>query len=327
MNKILGLMLSFILSGPAFAQKICVFDPLGSAGEIFFIMKDYSLFAKNMKINIELVPYKAEEKAIHAFKQQSCEALMITDISARQFNSFSGSMNAIGAINNHQIAKAALNLMDHPKLAPELRQAGIEVAGFLPIGIVRLIANDRNINHLQDVQGKSFAVMSGDVAQYEMVKKIGGNPVAANIDDFPRLLAQSKVSIIGLPALAIEPFEILKIVGSQGGITDYPTTFVSMNLLVKQNEFPDDFGIESRGWFKSQYDLMFKKIELAERKIKPENWIRIEPRDAEGYDRIVREMRIRLTKDGVYHKKTLALLKKLRCQQDNSQFECGKSDE
>lgn len=321
------LILSVMLSNHVFAQKICVFDPLGSAGELFFIMKDYSIFAKSMNINIELIPYKEEERAVDAFKKQICEALMITDISARQFNSFSGSMNAIGAIKNHQVAKAVLNLMDHPKLASDLQQSGIEVAGFLPIGIVRLITNNRNINHLKDVHGENFAVISGDIAQYQMVKRIGGNPVSAHINEFPRLLEQSKVSIVGLPALALEPFEILRIIGKKGGITDYPATFVSMNLLIKQDRFPDGFGLKSRSWFKNQYDLMFKKIELAESKINPEYWIKIEHREAEGYDRIVREMRLRLIKEGVYHKKMLALLKKLRCQQDHTQFECGKLDE
>lgn len=309
------------------AQRICVFDPLGSAGEIFFTMKDFGLFAKRMKVDIALTPYQEEEKAIQAFKRQDCDGVLITDVSARPFNHFAGSMNAIGAITNHHVAKAALNLMDHPKLAGDLQQSNIEVAGFLPIGIVRLIAADKNINQLQDVQGQKVAVMSGDSAQYQMVKKIGGQPVVAHIEQFAQLFATSQVSIIGLPALALEPFEVFKMIGSKGGITNYPATFVSMNLLIKQDRFPNSFGMNSRSWFKSQYDRMFKTIELAEKKIKPEYWININPREAEGYDRIVREMRIRLMRDDVYNKKMLVLLKKIRCQQNNQLFECTLHDE
>lgn len=319
---------SLLWMSPAWSQSICVFDPMGASGDIYALMKDFSIFSRSMDTPVEFIPFKQEDKAIQAFAAQQCDGVVITDVSARQFNSFAGSMNAIGAITNNHMARAVLNLMDHPKLIADLKGQDYEVAGFLPIGIVRLVTRDRKIDDMHNIRGRPFAVMSGDLAQFNMVKKIGGTPISASVDDFVHLLITGKVDIIGLPALVLEPLEILKFIEyHQGGIANYATTFLSMNFVIRHQKFRQNFGVESRVWFKKQYDPMFKKIEMAERKIKPEHWIHIAGREAEGYDRIVREMRVRMMNEGIYNKKTLALLKKIRCQQDAIRQECALKDE
>jgi hypothetical protein len=49
--------------------------------------------------------------------------------------------------------------------------------------------------------------------------------------------------------------------------------------------------------------------------------------DKIGYVKLMRESRIDLTKEGIYNKKMMSLLKKVRCQQDSSSFECALNDE
>jgi hypothetical protein len=318
---------SMIWISPVWSQTLCVFDPMGTSGELYTLMKDFALFAKSQQANVDLLPFKKEEDAITAFKNMECMGAIMTDVSARQFNSFTGSLNALGAIPNNQVARAALNLLDHPKLAANLMDQTYEIAGVIPVGLVRMIVKDRSIDDLHDAKGRTFAVMNSDLAQMDVVRKIGGKPVSASVDDFISLLSSSKVDVIGLPALVFEPLGVYKAIGSKGGIVNYPVTFLSMNLVIRHEDFNQKFGISSRTWFKMQSEKMFKKIELAEKNVPESVWIPIKERNAEGYDRIIRELRARMIKEGIYNKKALMLLKKIRCQQDPMRFECALTDE
>ena len=49
--------------------------------------------------------------------------------------------------------------------------------------------------------------------------------------------------------------------------------------------------------------------------------------DKPGYIKLMRESRISLAADGIYDKKMLGLLKKVRCKHDAASFECALKDE
>jgi hypothetical protein len=53
----------------------------------------------------------------------------------------------------------------------------------------------------------------------------------------------------------------------------------------------------------------------------------IPPNDQVGYIKLMREARIELTKSGFYNTKMMSLLKRVRCQQNPSSFECALKDE
>lgn len=50
------------------AQTLCVFDPLGSQGDNFSLMKDYAVAAKQWGADITLKPYPDEKLATNDFK-------------------------------------------------------------------------------------------------------------------------------------------------------------------------------------------------------------------------------------------------------------------
>ena len=309
------------------AQTICVFDPMGAAGEGYAIMRDYAVMARGAGVELKLIPYNDEPDALRDFKAGKCTGVTLTDFTARQFNSYAGSLNAIGGIINNAMAKTVINLMGNSKLDEEMVSGKYEVGGIFPIGPAYIIVNNREINSLAKAQGIRFGVVESDKAQYEMVKKVGATPVPVTIGNMGTKFNSKQVDAMGAPALAVSAFELYKGMGDKGALFRFPVTFVSMDLIIKHDAFPDGFGAKSRRWFASQTNRIMDTVARIEKSVPEKYWSELSSNDKVGYIRIMREMRIKLINEGVYNKKMTTLLKKVRCQQDPSNFECALTDE
>lgn len=150
------------------SQTICVFDPLGASGEIYAVMRDYALASKRWGANISLKSYTDERVASEDFKAGQCDGVYVTGIRGRQFNSFTGSIDALGAVPSNAIARNVLQLMARPQLAADMVQGQYEVAGVLSVGSAYLFMRDASINTMAKMAGKKIAVLSHDQAQLKM---------------------------------------------------------------------------------------------------------------------------------------------------------------
>lgn len=124
----------------------------------------------------------------------------------RQFNSFVGSIDAIGAVPSNVAARAVMQLVSKPQLATDMVQNGYEVAGVTPMGSAYLFVNDRSINTLAKAAAK-IAVLDYDKAQARMVQRVGAQPVSADITTFGGMFNNGQVDIVGAPAIAFKPLE------------------------------------------------------------------------------------------------------------------------
>ena len=64
-----------------------------------------------------------------------------------------------------------------------------------------------------------------------------------------------------------------------------------------------------------------------EKDIPAKYWMDIREADKPGYIKIMREARIQMTKEGFYDPAMMKILKKIRCNQNPSSFECALNDE
>ncbi|SDC77371.1 hypothetical protein SAMN05421749_1149 [Acinetobacter marinus] len=71
----------------------CVFDLVGTQGDVYALMKDYQLASKQWGANIELKAYTDERVLTEDFKAGKCDGASITGMRGRQFNSFTGSID------------------------------------------------------------------------------------------------------------------------------------------------------------------------------------------------------------------------------------------
>lgn len=309
------------------AQTVCVFDVLGAQGDTFATMKDYVVAARQWGANITLKPYTDERIAAEDFKAGQCDGVFLTGMRLRQFNSFVGSIDSIGGLTSYSALKVAISLMANPKLAPDMLSNGFEVAGVTPLGAAFIVVRDRNINTLAKAAGKRFGVLDYDKAQAIMVEKVGAQPVSVDLMTVGAKFNNGEVDIIGMPAIGFKPFELYKGIGTQGAIIRFPVVEVTGSIVIRPNKFPEDYGQKSRTWVSAQLGREIEAINKVERSIDARYWLDIPLTDKVGYIRIMREARIALTKQGIYNKKMMSILKKVRCQQDSQSFECSLTDE
>ena len=309
------------------AQVVCVFDLLGTSGDVYTMMKDYALAANGWGAKVTLKPYTDERVASEDFKAGQCDAVALTGMRGRQFNSFVGSIDAIGAVPSNAAARAVMQLVSKPQLATDMVQNGYEVAGVTPMGSAYLFVNDRSINTLAKAAGKKIAVLDYDKAQARMVQRVGAQPVSADITTFGGMFNNGQVDIVGAPAIAFKPLELHKGLGSKGAIAKFPILQVTGNIIIRQNKFPAGFGQKSREWVATQLPRALAMVEKTEKDIPAKYWMEIPANDQVGYIKLMREARIELTKEGFYNTKMMSLLKRVRCQQNPSSFECALKDE
>lgn len=308
-------------------QKVCVFDLLGTQGDSYAMMKDYALQAAKWGADIELKAYTDERIASEDFKAGQCDGVSLTGLRGRQFNQFTGSIDSIGAVPSYAVMKDVLTLLSSPKIAGSMVNGPYEVVGMVPLGAGYLLVNDRAINNLSKVSGKKIAVLDYDKSQAKMVQKIGAQPVASDVTNFAGKFNNGQVDIVAAPAIAFKPLELYKGLGTKGAIVRFPIVQLTGNIIIHLSKFPAGFGQKSREYVVSQLDRAFSIIKKTETDIPAKYWMDIADADKPGYVKLMRESRISLTQDGIYDKKMMSLLKKVRCKNDPSSFECALNDE
>ena len=325
-----GLFFSFSSVAQA-KQNICVFDLLGKAGESYKLIEEWSLASKQWGGEVNLISYQDEAKVEQDFKSGQCDAFYMTSMRARAYNKFAGSIDAIGGIPSNDIAQKAISYVldkrNEKRLINTMGKETFEVVGIGQIGSAYIFVRDRSINSLARAEGKKFAVLHYDYAQKIMVTRVGAVPVMSEISNFIKKFNQAEVEIVAAPAYAFKPLEIYKGLGTQGAMINFPVVNVTADLIIRKNKFPEGFGMQSRSWFVKQLPKSFAMVKRMEAEIPAKYRMNLSKEDHVKYQKILREGRIDLTKQGIYEPAMMTVLKKARCTVERTNFECSLSGE
>lgn len=325
-----GLFFSFSNVAQA-KQNICVFDLLGKAGESYKLIEEWSLASKQWGGEVNLISYQDEAKVEQDFKSGQCDAFYMTSMRARAYNKFAGSIDAIGGIPSNDIAQKAISYVldkrNEKRLINTMGKETFEVVGIGQIGSAYIFVRDRSINSLARAEGKKFAVLHYDYAQKIMVTRVGAVPVMSEISNFIKKFNQAEVEIVAAPAYAFKPLEIYKGLGTQGAMINFPVVNVTADLIIRKNKFPEGFGMQSRSWFVKQLPKSFAMVKRMEAEIPAKYRMNLSKEDQVKYQKILREGRIDLTKQGIYEPAMMTVLKKARCTVERTNFECSLSGE
>lgn len=308
-------------------QTFCVFDLVGTSGDAYALMKDYALAARQWGGDIDLKAYTDERVLAEDFKAGRCDGASLTGMRGRQFNHFTGSIDAIGGLPNLKLAVRFMQTLANPHFAQYMKNGNYEIVGVVPIGDAYLMVNDRSINTVAKAAGKRVAVLDYDIAQKKMVQQAGAQAVSSDVTNFASKFNNGQVDIIGAPAAAFRPLELYKGLGSKGAIVNYPILQVSANLIIRADRFPEGFGQKSRNYIREQLPRALGILNKMKSDIPAKYWMEVPEGDKLGYQKMMREARINLTRDGTYDKRMMTLLWKARCSEDRSNFECALKDE
>jgi len=319
-------LLAVINSVQAAAKKMCVFDILGANGSVFSQMKDYKTAALGWGVELELKPYTSERVAAEDFKSGVCDAVIFTGIRSRQFNSFTGSLDAIGAMPSYPHLKSVITTMSSKKAAKLMFVDPYEVAGIFPAGAAYMFVNDRQIDTVGELAGKRIAILDSDPAQVEMVSFVGASPVSTSIANMFSKFNNGSVDVTYGPAIVYEAMELYKGLEPNGGVIDFSLVQLTMQILIRQAEFPPGYGQKSREYSLNQFDAGVALAKRYESKIPKKLWVLIPEQDKTEYLEVFRQSRLRLREKGIYNAKALKLMRMVRCKKDPQQAECTALD-
>ena len=319
-----ALALTFSPAQAAEKRTMCVFDIIGANGDIYNIMKDYKTAALGWGVDLELKPYTDEKIASEDLKAGQCDAAVLTGIRGRQFNNYTGSLDSIGAIPSYDAMRTVITVLasGNPSINEKLVSGPYEVGGVAPMGAAYLFVKDRTIDTVGELSGKSIAVLEYDSAQASMASRVGMSPVMSDITNFSGRFNNGSVDICFAPIAAYSALELYKGMQPDGGMIDYVLGQLTAQVILKKDKFPDGYADKSRKYMLGQFDRAMTVIENANNEVDKKWWIRIPEADKLRYDQMMREARIALTKDGVYSKDMMSLLRKVRCKEEPSRAEC-----
>jgi hypothetical protein len=321
----LALLGTAFAASSAMASSVCVFDLMGAQGDASNFVKDLKVASAKWGTTLELKTYTDEHVASEDFKAGQCDAVFMTGLRAREFNFFTGSIDSLGAVPSYKDMQGVLATLAGPGAGKLMVNGSFEVAGIMPFGAAYLFVNDRSINNVSKLSGKKIAYLDYDKAQNKMIQKVGAQGVGSDITNFAGKFNNGSVDIIGAPAAAFKPLELYKGLGTKGAIADFPVVQLTYQLVIRKDKFPAGWGQNSRTFFEGQYDRAMSLIKAAEAQIDKKYWMHIPDADQAKYVVLLRDSRIALTNDGIYDKKMMAVLKKIRCKNNPSDAECAQN--
>ncbi len=304
-------------------RKFCVFDPLGATGPVFNLTKTTKVKALGWGYDFDMTAYTDEKIASDDFKAGQCDGVLLTDVRAREYNRFTATLVAMGAMPSYEQLKTVLQTLSQPKAAALMSDGNYEVAGIAPAGAIYVFTRDRSIDRVERIQGRKVATLDYDPAAVVMVRKVGASVVSATTSSFAGKFNNGSVDVAYAPAVAYTPLELYKGVEPNGGIFQYNFAQMTFQAILHKSKFNAEFAQKMREYYHSRHDEFMEIITKAEADIPESAWIRPTAEDAQGFDNMLKDVRIALRDEGLYEPKALKLMLKVRCSVDPSKAECS----
>lgn len=303
-------------------RALCVFDPLGSNGALYGMAKDYATEALNWGYDFSLRAYPDEKIASDDFKAGQCDAVVMTGARARPFNRFASTIEAIGAIPSETVMRSLVKMLASPKAAKYMSEGRYEVVGLMPAGPIYLFLRDRRINSVEAMSGKRVATIDYDEPSKRLVRHVGASMVPSNSANFSGKFNNGSVDVAYAPAVAYKPLELYKGMQQQGGILRFNLAYLDFQIVVHKERFAPEFGIQSRQFVAGIYDNVVEQVDQATAEIPDQYWVDLAPADIDKYNLMLRDVRLALREEGIYHPTMLKILRKLRCRENPANAEC-----
>jgi len=309
------------------AQSFCVYDPAGASGDFYSMARDYQIAAKLWNVSLQLRPYTDDSKLDADFKAGKCDMASMLGMRARAYNKFTGTIDAPGALANYVQVRSALNLMAEPHLARYMVDNGFETVGIVPVGGAYAVTADRNVNTFDKAAGKRIAVMEWDPVQAEAAQEAGVVPVPTQLSQFGTLFNTGKVDIIFAPMTLYKALDMDRGVGTKGGIIRRPLAELTMQYITHAERFPAGFGQHSRQFVTSFTDHAITTARYSESQVDDRVWLYAMHQQLQEWQVIMSGLRERLADKGIYDRRMLSVLLRVRCADAPSESECAAANE
>lgn len=322
------------------AVTFCVFDPTGTTGDAYGMTRDYAVAMQRAGVEIQLKALTDESRAIDEFKAGSCDMVATTAFRIRPFNKVTTAIDTFGSAivvrdgrvdipGSYEVLRRLVYTFSTsaPQVTRLMVNGEFEVGGVLPIGMAYLMGRDRRITTLEALAGKRITALTHDASQAWAIRRIKAVPVPADIENIASRLSSGEADVIASPAVAFKPLGLNKAVGEKGMIARFPVMPMTYQMVFRHEKLPADFGEISRAYWSTQFDRVLQIIRKAEADIPLAIWLDLNPDDVQRYALLMRDIRIELAQQGVYSKRGLKIIKRVRCKVNPSDPECSTKSE
>ena len=319
--------LALILSVTAVAswaedQVWCAYDPIGSQGDITRRLNDIRLYAQQYQVKFKVVTYQKEQQAIQAFDDGKCSGLAASNFNTYRYNQFMGSTAGIGLIPNNRTAKSFLQLLNHPTIEKRLVSKNYEAIGMIPIGTAYMVLKNKNLSRVAQLRNQRIGVLPNNPPQQALVRSVGAQPVYVNLSNAIAQFKQNKIDIIAAPVYGLLPYNLQKEFGPDTQVINFPLAYFGVNLIIKPQAYPANFGRKIRGWFVHNSQLLTNRATQWENHLPAYYWVDVSFYEKQSYDVMVAKIRNQYVLSGYYDAYFVQLMKRLRCMDDPRYFEC-----
>jgi hypothetical protein len=308
---------------PRLSRRICIWDMLGREGPIFNAAMAQRERVLKFGIDLQMVPYTSETVIAEELKAGLCDAALMSGLRARQFNKYSGTIDAVGALPSQDHLKVILEAISHPSNAGKMVDENFVVLGIFPAGTAYVFVNDRSITTLAKAAGKRVAVLESDRIQSHMISSIGAIPVPSDFVTAPSRFNNGTIDILPAPLVAYRTLELYKGMSPDGGIVRVPLAQLTMQLIGRRDKFPNEIAQLVRESAMENYDLVMSFIREETRQVPDKWWIEVPPADHTEYETMMQSARVALREESYYDGEMLTLQRKVRCKFDPSRAECS----
>ncbi len=323
------LALVALLAPRAFAEDptLCVYDPIGRAGDYYRILEEFSVASAGWGVPVTLKAYTDEETATRDYEAGHCDGVLATGVRLQRFNRFPSTLEAIGALPTYEHLRAMVDAMaKYPSAAARLRSGDHQTLGFVPVGQPYLFMRDRSKDTVQELAGLRIATMDYDKAAPVMVDRVGAIRVSVDLGSLGPKFNNGDVDACYMSAGGYRPFELARGLEPSGGILRYPLAQATLQLMVRAPKFPGDYAGKSLTWFSEHFDDGLKLVEAIEADIPAKYWIDIPPDRVAEFDELFLQSRLKLRDEHkAYDTYMLSAMRKLRCSMDPSRPECAEA--
>lgn len=313
--------------GQRVSRTICVWDIIGRNGPVYNAAMEQRALALEYGIELKIVPFTNEGVMVEELKAARCDAALMSGLRAREFNLYSGTIDAIGATPDIDHLKMVLQAATHPRNAGKMAQGAYVVMGIFPAGAAYVFVNDRNINTLAKAAGKRVAVLENDPMQARMIAAVGATPVATDLTRAPGMFNNKAIDVLAAPMVAYEPLELYKGMSPNGGVIQFPLVQLTMQLIGRLDKFPNEVAQLIREGAFEQFDTVIQTVQQVGGTIPDKWWIPIPEKDMQEYELMMQDARIALRDFNYYDADMLTLQRRVRCRFDAARSECAQPRE
>ena len=311
-----------LIDGEIPPRTTCVWDVLGKQGPIYTTTIDQALRMKHYGITMDVRAYTDEQEVVDKLKTGECDTSIMSGSQAKQFNDFTGSIEALGGVPSRKHMKYLMQVLASTHAHKKMQQGDYHVVGVIPIGVNYLFTHEGKKPTLKrSFKGKA-SIVDNDVSQKALfdafgMKIINGRNTAAAAGAYN--LADADV--VMAPLVGYNMFNLgtgLK----HGSIVDYPLSQMTLQVVSRIDTIPPEVGQFLREDLFIKLNMMYREVEKNSREVPREKMYKFSPREEKKLDTKIAAIRDKVTQEGGYNKGMMKLQKKIRCKIDKQRPEC-----